>query len=317
MTAPANPGAYPTAAGQPSYSGVFTPIIWSTKFIVKFYLETVFSAISNTDYEGEISKFGDTIYIPLVPDMTIRPYVDGQDLEVDRPRGDNVEMPIKRGHYFNALVTDIQMKQASVQFLDKWSQDAAEKMKIQVDGEMLSEVYAEAHVLNSGATAGAISRSINLGVPGAPVEVTTLNVIDIMTSMTQALDEQNVPENDRWFVIPAWFATKIKRSELRDASIAGDDTSITRSGLIGEVVGIGKLYRSNNVRSIVDGGGESAFHVMCGHMSGITFATQMTNMETLRAANTFGDVMRGMQVYDFKTLKPESLVDLYCYAGAT
>lgn len=310
MTAPANPGAYPTAAGQPSYSGTFIPIIWSSKFIVKYYLNSVFAAISNTDYEGEISNFGDTIYIPLVPDMTIRKYYDGMDLETDRPRGDNIEMPIRRGHYFNALVTDLAQKQASIPFLDKWSDDASQKMRIKVDGEMLAEVYAEAHVDNAGATAGAISQNVNLGVTGTPFGVTTANVIDLLTNITQVLDEQNVPQEGRWVVVPAWFATRIKRSELRDASITGDATSPMRNGLIGSIDTIGNVYLSNNLLP-VDDGGTPCWHVIAGTNDAITFASQMTNMENFRSPNTFGDLMRGMQVYDFKVIKPEALVDAY------
>lgn len=44
--------AYPAVAGQPTYSGVFIPEIWSTKMIEKYYDNTVLSKISNTDYEG-------------------------------------------------------------------------------------------------------------------------------------------------------------------------------------------------------------------------------------------------------------------------
>jgi len=41
-------GSYATAG----LSGTYIPEIWSGKLIEKFYLATVFAAISNTDYEG-------------------------------------------------------------------------------------------------------------------------------------------------------------------------------------------------------------------------------------------------------------------------
>ena len=44
--------AYPSVAGQPTYSGVFISEIWSTKLIEKYYDATVLSQISNTAYEG-------------------------------------------------------------------------------------------------------------------------------------------------------------------------------------------------------------------------------------------------------------------------
>jgi hypothetical protein len=33
----------------------------------------------------------------------------------------------------------------------------------------------------------------------------------------------------------------------------------------------------------------------------------MTNMETLRAESTFGDIIRGLQVYGYKVVQPTAL----------
>jgi hypothetical protein len=40
---------------------------------------------------------------------------------------------------------------------------------------------------------------------------------------------------------------------------------------------------------------------------GFTFASQMTNMETMRSEATFGNIIRGLQVYGYKVIKPEAL----------
>ena len=40
---------------------------------------------------------------------------------------------------------------------------------------------------------------------------------------------------------------------------------------------------------------------------GFTFASQMTNMETLRSTTTFGNIIRGLQVYGYKVVKGEAL----------
>jgi hypothetical protein len=42
---------------------------------------------------------------------------------------------------------------------------------------------------------------------------------------------------------------------------------------------------------------------------GFTFASQMTEMETIRSETTFGDIIRGLQVYGYKVVKPEALVE--------
>ena len=40
---------------------------------------------------------------------------------------------------------------------------------------------------------------------------------------------------------------------------------------------------------------------------GFTFASQMTNMETIRSETTFGNIIRGLQVFGYKVTKPEAL----------
>jgi len=47
---------FAVSPGRPDYSGNFIPEIWSGKLIENFYDATVLSAISNTDYEGEIRQ---------------------------------------------------------------------------------------------------------------------------------------------------------------------------------------------------------------------------------------------------------------------
>ena len=54
----------------------------------------------------------------------------------------------------------------------------------------------------------------------------------------------------------------------------------------------------------------SDFSVIGGHTMGFTFASQMTNMETIRSETTFGNIIRGLQVYGYKVVKPEALATM-------
>jgi hypothetical protein len=49
------------------------------------------------------------------------------------------------------------------------------------------------------------------------------------------------------------------------------------------------------------------FSIIGGTKMGFTFASQMTEMETIRSESTFGDIIRGLQVYGYKVVKPEAL----------
>jgi hypothetical protein len=104
--------------------------------------------------------------------------------------------------------------------------------------------------------------------------------------------------------------------------LTGDDTSPLRNGKIGMIDRF-TLYVSNNLKTVADNAGTSGStaddftgtYVMAGTRDAISFASQITNVETLRAQSTFGNIVRGLNVYGFKVVKPEALVAAYVKRG--
>lgn len=292
---------YPIATGHPDYSGTFIPEVWSGKLIENFYDATVLAAISNTDYEGEIRKYGDTVNIRTTPEIEIKEYKKGQTLELSKPEAPKIQLLIDQGEYFACVEDDVDKVQSDIAMMDMWTKDASERMKIRVDSKVLGSIAGDVAAINRGATAGRISKNINLGTATAAVAITKANVLDFIVDLGTVLDEANAPEDNRYLVIPAKMAGMIKKSDLRDASLAGDSTSIMRNGRLGMIDRF-TLYMSHNLPNT-----DGKFSIYAGHKMGLTFASQMTNMESLRAETTFGTVVRGLQVYGFKVVKPEAL----------
>ncbi len=261
----------------------------------------------------EIKNQGDKVIIRQTPDITIRDYQKGQKLTLETPEATNKELLIDKGKYFAFTLDDVDRVQSDLKLMNQWSDDASEQMKIVTDTEFFEDVATDASSANKGASAGRISGDINLGATGSPVSLTKSNILDYIVDLGTVLDESNVPENSRWIVLPAWACGMIKKSDLKDASVTGDSTSALRNGRLG-VIDRFTLYSSNLLYSVVDGS-DTCFHVMAGHNDAITWASQMTNMETLRAESTFGDIVRGLNVYGYETLKPEALALLYATKG--
>jgi hypothetical protein len=292
---------FPVAAGRPNYSGNFIPEIWSGKLIENFYDATVLAAISNTNYEGEIRRMGDTVNIRTTPEISIKTYVKGQTLSVENPDKPKIQLVIDKGEYFACIEDDVDKVQSDVNMMDTWSKDASERMKIKIDQRVLTDILPDISALNKGATAGRITRNIDLGTTGTPIAITKTNVLDYIVDMGTVLDEANAPEGDRFLIIPAKMAGMIKKSDLKDASLTGDSVSVLRNGRLGMIDRF-TLYMSHNL-SVTSG----KFSIIAGHKMGFTFASQMTEMESLRAESTFGNVIRGLQVYGYKVVKPEAL----------
>ena len=229
----ATPQVYPTSTWSPGntpgavapnqgYSGSFIPEIWSGKILEKFYAATVLGAIANTDYQGEISNQGDTVIIRTKPTITINSYVADQTIVSERPSSNVIDLLIDQGNVFSVILDDVMEIQSDVNQMGLWADDASEQMKIVVDRQVLSTIVADIVPANVGNAAGAISGDIELGAAGAPLEIvgrnatagTSVDAIDALIRLGQVLDEQNIPETGRWVVIPAWFSSMIKASDL-------------------------------------------------------------------------------------------------------
>jgi hypothetical protein len=245
---------------------------------------------------------GDTVNIRTTPEITIQTYVKGQTLNVEQPDKPKLQLLIDKGEYFACIEDDVDEVQADVNMMDQWSKDASERMKIKIDQRVLTDILPDVDALNKGATAGRVSGDIALGAAGSPIAITKDNVIGKIIDMGTVLDEANCPEGDRFIVIPAKMAGLIKQSDLKDASITGDGSTPLRNGRLGQIDRF-TVYVSHNLKKT--SGGE--FSIIGGHNMGFTFASQMTNMETIRSETTFGNIIRGLQVYGYKVVKPEAL----------
>src|SRR6187551_3051015 len=102
----------------------------------------------------------------------------------------------------------------------------------------------------------------------------------------------------------------IKGSELRQAYLSGDSQSILRNGRLGMIDRF-TIYVSNLLpKGPVTGPPALAageWVIYAGHSHGLTFASQVSKVETLRSELTFGTLLRGLQVYGYKVVDPVSV----------
>jgi hypothetical protein len=306
-------------AGHPNYSSIsgpgFIPSVWSGKLVEKLYQSTCFAEISNTDYEGEIKQKGDSVLIRTTPSIVIKDYEVGGGLTYEKPTSDKVELQIDQAKYFAFEVNDVDAYQSDLSLMDNWSDDGGQQMKIHIDEDINAYAYTEAAAENAGATAGAKSGALNLGVAGAPVAITKANIMDVLVDCGTAMDEQNVPDTGRYLLLPPWMNGMLKKSDLRDASIMGDATSVFRNGKVGMLDRF-MVYINNGLSTVTDGTtNRQATNVIFGHKKALTFASQMTNMETLPNPSDFGKLIRGLNVYGRKVIDPNAIGHLYAERG--
>ena len=327
------PVTAPFATATP-YSGNFIPSVWSAKLNAKFYASTVFGEIANTNWQGEISGMGDKVIINTAPTITVTNYtVGGGGLNYQVPTPDVQEMVIDKAKAFAFQINDVLDYQAKPNLLDMFSADAGEQMKIAIDSTVLFNTITSSTngpaAANMGATAGAKSAAYSMGIAGTPIAINATagdaaNVLTKILQLSSILDEQNVPESDRFLLIDPATRVLLMNTNLAQAQFMGDSQSMVRNGKIGMIDRF-TVYVTNQlpyaaanatVWTSADGSETSATIttnaakrrvILAGHKTGLTFASQITKMETIRNPSDFGDYIRSLNVFGYRTVKPESL----------
>ena len=320
-------GAFATST---AYSGTFIPTLWSSQLAKKFYTATVFAEIANTDWAGELKGMGDKVVINTIPTLTVNKYVIGQGLTYEVPTPSTLELTIDQGLYFAFQVNDVLEYQAKPNLMDLFSNDASMQMKIKVDSTAffnlcLNSTYGTPASGNSGATAGVKSASYNLGANTTPVTLTGSNVVQMLTAFSGVLDEQNVPETDRFLCIDPYTRNLLMQSNLAQAQFMGDSQSMIRNGKIGTIDRF-TTYVTNNLprgaanAAMTSGDGTEttgATHtaarrlLVAGQKSAFTFASSITKTEQVRNPYDFGDYIRSLNIFGYKVTKADAFAIAY------
>ena len=294
----------------------FLPKIYSKKVLNFFRKASVVEAITNTDYSGEINAYGDSVKIIKEPVITVYQYERGADITQTKLTDQETSLVVDTANAFKFIVDDIETSMSHVNFKEVAASSAAYALRDAFDEGVIATMFAGVsasspnHILGSdNATdlaAGTFDGTGNLDIGFGTDEHDPL---DIMAYMARLLDEQDIPEEGRWFLAPPSFYEQLGQSSSKLMSVdfnAGQGS--IRNGLVssGKLRGF-DMYKSNNVATPSNAAGK----ILGGHMSSTATAQTITSTEVLRDPDSFGDICRGLHVYGSKVLRPEAMVSAF------
>jgi len=293
----------------------FLPSVYSKKVLNFFRKASVVEAITNTDYAGEISSFGDSVKIIKEPVISVSDYTRNSDTTETRLTDQEISLVVDSAKAFKFIVDDIETNMSHVNFKEVASSSAAYALKDSYDAAVLATMFSGVsssspdHVLGAdnatdlGAGVYDGTGNIDLG------QTSETDPLDLLARMARLLDEQNVPEEGRWFVAGPDFYEVLSQtsSKLLSVDYNGGQGSI-RNGLVssGKLRGF-DMYKSNNIASTSNAAGKC----LGGHMSSTATANTILSTEVLRDPTSFGDIVRGLHVYGAKVLRDEALVSAF------
>ena len=303
-----------SVAGQTN--SFFLPSVYSKKVLNFFRKASVVEAITNTDYAGEISAYGDSVKIIKEPVISVSDYTRGSDTTDTKLTDQEITLVVDSAKAFKFIVDDIETNMSHVNFKEVASSSAAYALKDAYDAAVLATMFAGVsasgpdHIIGADAaagTGGVAETTASVDLLGS--DGTGVDAIDLMARMARLLDDQNVPEEGRWFVAPPSFYEELSQSGSKLLSVdfnAGQGS--IRNGLVssGKLRGF-DMYKSNNIAATSNATGK----VMAGHMSSTATANTILSTEVLRDPTSFGDIVRGLHVYGAKVLRDDALCSAF------
>jgi len=282
----------------------FIPQVWSARLLKSLERDLVFEKFVNTDYEGEIKDYGDTVIVNEIGNITIGDYTkNGVIAEPEELTGDQRILVIDQAKYFNFFVDDIDRAQQKPKLMDAAMKKASYNLASVVD-TYIAGLHTDAGIIinNSG-------NAITVGDTSAGADI---SAYDLIVDIATELDNNDVPKAERWLVLPPWmFGLLLKDSRFTQFQ------NYMVSGKVPVVSGI-QLYESNNIsKSLVDpdavansGDEYTEYYLMAGTNLAISFAKQITSIEAYRPEKRFADAVKGLFVYGAKVMRPEALAKI-------
>ena len=293
----------------------FLPSVYSKKVLNFFRKASVVEAITNTDYAGEISAYGDSVKIIKEPVISVSSYTRNADTTATPLTDQEISLVVDSAKAFKFIVDDIESNMSHVNFKEIASSSAAYALKDAYDAAVLETMFTGCsaaspnHILGSNA-ADKLGAGVFDGTGGVDLGQTgETDPLDLMARMARLLDEQSVPEEGRWFVAGPDFYEQLGQSGSKLLSVdfnAGQGS--IRNGLVssGKLRGF-DMYKSNNIADASNVTGKC----LAGHISSTATANTILSTEVLRDPTSFGDIVRGLHVYGAKVLRDEALVSAF------
>ena len=271
-------------------TNVFKPELWSKLLLRDIMNYGVMLDCVNRNYEGEIKNEGDTVHIQKIGDITINTHDESKAMVHQNLTGTTQVLKIDQAKDFMFLVSDIDKVQANVELMTKYT-NKAKKNVVNVKDAYLHALGIAAATNDLGTKAG-----------------TPENIYGVLVDMFAELARANAIGADGkgedgkrpYIVLPPEIIAVIKKSpEASHATTLGDDT--VRKGAIMQYAGF-DIKQSTNV------GADGTFNILAGTTEGITYAEQITKVESLKDKDYFGDFVRGLYLYGGLAAQPECLV---------
>jgi len=269
----------------------FRPEIWSANLLVALRKSLVYSALSNRDYEGEISAAGDTVRITSIGRPTIQNYVPNSTVITPEQVNDSQRtLVVDQSKFYAFAVDDVDARQAKGNVIPQSMNEAAYGL-----GDVMDQYMANLLLLGVQTANQIGSVSIASTTPSDFYD-------KVLVPLKIKLDLSNVPTAGRSVVVrPEAHGALLRDSRFIKVNESGTSEGL-RNGMVGRAAGF-DIVLSNNAPNTTG----QEYAVIAGNSTALTFAEQINKVEAYRPQSSFSDAVKGLALYGGKLVRPDSL----------
>ena len=270
----------------------FIPSVWEESINKELERVCVFAEDCNRQYEGLVSKKGDSVHILGVGKPSIksldRSSASGEIDEAEEIEDTSVIMNISQIRYFNYKVGDIDKAQAVGGLMDALSSETSEGLANEMD-KFIANMATDSTVPTLTST---------------PTVLTKDNVLSVLDDAIQMLQENdvNMASGITVTVSPRFY--KLFKQAYTDKDTSNSD--MLKNGRVA-MYGNVTVKLSNNVARTESG---AVDNIMLRTKRAIAFVNPLTHTEAYRPEKSFADAVKGFALFDGKVVRPKEIINI-------
>ena len=270
----------------------FIPSVWEETINRELERACVFVEDCNRQYEGLVSKKGDSVHILGVGKPTIksleRANASGEIDEAEELEDTSTILNISQIRYFNYKVGDIDKAQAVGGLMDALSAETSEALANEMD-KFIANMATDTSVPTLTST---------------PTVVDSTNVLSILDDAIQKLQENdvNMASGITLTVSPRFYKLFKQAYTSKDT----DNSEMLKNGKVA-MYGNVTVKLSNNVSKTGNG---AIDNIMLRTKRAIAFVNPLTHTEAYRPEKSFADAVKGFVLFDGKVVRPKEIINI-------
>ena len=265
------------------FAGNFKPEFWSKYIQTELAKDLVIANWCDYKFDKEF-KQGDRLVIPGAVRPTIGTYVPGNDITIEKLADNAQYLDIDYADYFAFEVDDINKAQSVQGYLDTQFNEAKKALAEHEDAT-IAEVAAK------GANSDMISSSIDISAATSPLASIDDGLLKLYKNNVSTKEELAADLNPEHITLI--------RSKL--ASLFTENVEYIKKGAVGKYNNT-LLRMSNNLYN-----DNTDDYELLRTRKAVACANSIDKLETCRKEKGFASIVKGLNVYGAKVVRPKEL----------